>query len=416
MEIFSGFGEIFEAVGALNEYVQQVRSTDPSLSGLEQMFADVNRIAQQQTGQLIALRRIVEETERNASEFIRAAQSKSIEAAKAEAELHKVQQKLHDETEDFEAKLNVEHSLRIAADQTVRRMSFAMSPSASPKPNSDAAVAQGEGAAVEDDAHSEGGDSDSGSMVEVAISADHVPSSDGGAKATATGGNNVQSLYLAALKTSPMQEVNPHARNLTSKMSHRSMSYRKGADEKREQMRGGFGRRKESYGGRWGFQLHHHKLGAEDFMGESFKGSVGPLGDQDSHVAESSSPRNLSPSGERARRDMVIAPENVSSRDSSMASDGARLHTKGRHLDKVRGRTTRNRVFGRRTSAAGGRWGYQMHHHKLSASTFFGDHVGSTTSTLSAVSHSTHKGVHTTHENEHLAKRKAMAKQHHGNR
>ena len=106
---------------------------------------------------------------------------------------------------------------------------------------------------------------------------------------------NDSSLYAKAMRVSPMKQVEPSERNQSSNMSHTAHLKGAKANHAHEIMSAvtvadrarvmsektlkamAFGRRESAVVGRHGYQLMHHNLGAEAFMGESYAGNISPL-------------------------------------------------------------------------------------------------------------------------------------------
>ena len=188
------------------------------------------------------------------------------------------------------------------------------------------------------------------------------------------------SLYEAIMHTSPMKEVDPSPRNVSSNMSH--VAHTKGAKanhaheimaagtlaDRAEKMREKtlksmtFGRRTSEAVSRHGYQLMHHNLGARAFMGESYSGNLSPFTHAKKHQGKTLGEVQADLKAKKTRRTEHSNPTTQ------------RVRSKVRNAAAVRQKSAAFKTaFGRRVSLAGGRSAHILTHHLLSADAFVGE-------------------------------------------
>jgi len=201
---------------------------------------------------------------------------------------------------------------------------------------------------------------------------------------------NDESLYKKTMRTSPMKHVEPSIRNEVSNMSH--SAHLKGAKinhaheimsadtvAKRAEVMAektlksmAFGRRESEAVGRHGYQLMHHNLGADAFMGESYAGNLSPYTHSDSHHHE-----KLVDVKEKLKVDkMKRSKKNLERRHNKSSNISVGRSSNSIKESKMRGKILGPvpKAFGRRVSVAGTRSAHLVTHHLLGANAFVGEH------------------------------------------
>jgi len=198
---------------------------------------------------------------------------------------------------------------------------------------------------------------------------------------------NDGSLYEKTMRTSPMKQVEPSGRNETSNMSHKA--HLKGAKAnhaheimsadtvaKRAQIMSektlknmAFGRRASAAVGRHGYQLMHHKLGAESFMGESYAGNLSPFSHADSHQQQ-----KLEHVQEQLKLDKIKRSKKNLQKRYNRSNNSSIKSSSNSSLSKKSNGGPIPKAFGRRVSVAGSRSAHLVTHHLLGADAFVGEH------------------------------------------
>eukprot|EP00943_MAST-04B_sp_MAST-4B-sp1_P001085 g1085.t1 len=200
---------------------------------------------------------------------------------------------------------------------------------------------------------------------------------------------NDESLYKKTMRTSPMKEVKPSIRNEISNMSH--SAHLKGAKinhaheimsadtvAKRAEVMAektlknmAFGRRESEAVGRHGYQLMHHNLGAEAFMGESYAGNLSTYTHSDSHHHEKLVDVKEKLKIDKMKRSKKNLERRYNKSSNISVSRSSNNIKKSRMGEKISGSVPK--AFGRRVSVAGTRSAHLVTHHLLGANSFVGE-------------------------------------------
>eukprot|EP00944_MAST-04C_sp_MAST-4C-sp1_P001319 g1319.t1 len=198
---------------------------------------------------------------------------------------------------------------------------------------------------------------------------------------------NDSSLYAKAMRVSPMKQVEPSERNQSSNMSHTAHLKGAKANHAHEIMSAvtvadrarvmsektlktmAFGRRESAVVGRHGYQLMHHNLGAEAFMGETYAGNLSPF----SHATAHTQRKLEHVQNELAVDKMKRSQRNAGNRFNTPKSNNMNLKTSETKRSSKRP-SPMNKAFGRRVSVGGSRSAHLVTHHLLGANSFVGEH------------------------------------------
>ena len=198
---------------------------------------------------------------------------------------------------------------------------------------------------------------------------------------------NDSSLYAKAMRVSPMKQVEPSERNQSSNMSHTAHLKGAKANHAHEIMSAvtvadrarvmsektlkamAFGRRESAVVGRHGYQLMHHNLGAEAFMGESYAGNISPF----SHANAHNQKKLQHIQNELAIDKMKRSQKNANRRFNMTTSNNSILKPSETKMSS-KARSPVNKAFGRRVSVGGSRSAHLVTHHLLGANSFVGEH------------------------------------------
>ena len=186
-------------------------------------------------------------------------------------------------------------------------------------------------------------------------------------------------LYEKVMNTSPMKEVLLNPRNLFSNMSHvaktkpnhanlaheimvaATVAERANVMREKTMKKMTFGRRASEACARHGYQLLHHNLGADAFMGESYGGNLSPYTHAATHQQEDVA-------SVRAKLNRSVKTKRV------LREDGGNNHIqRGNASLRRKAAAPVNTAFGRRVSVMGGRSSHLVTHHLLGPSGFMGE-------------------------------------------
>lgn len=198
---------------------------------------------------------------------------------------------------------------------------------------------------------------------------------------------NDSSLYEKAMRVSPMKQVEPSERNLSSNMSHTAHKKGAKANHAHEIMSAvtvadrakvmsektlrsmAFGRRASEAVGRHGYQLMHHNLGADAFMGETYAGNLSPFTHANAH-----NQKKLEHVQNELRADKKKRSAANASRRYDMNNFTANMSKTSETKRSSKAPSPMNKAFGRRVSVAGSRSAHLVTHHLLGANSFVGEH------------------------------------------